>query len=436
MMIRDKGQHEPTPQAPTRPKCTYCKKRGHTADVCYSAHPERAPKNALHRKTPAPDDDNDSLNILASASPQTLNEENWVLDSGANCHLTCRRDLLDNFESTSQAAATTVGSERSLKICGHGTVTLTLSKKVTLTLTKVMYAPTAGCNLISIGKLEERGVDFSIKNGQGQAQLHYLHRLIATAPKQQGLYILEVSTPLVAAYTNREPPLNLWHRRLGHTHYDQVAETHQCMDGMDLQPAELDWRPTAGEPCKICLRSKALRKFPKLRRSIAQRPLAVIHSDVWSMNEWLGLNPTLRDQTRGTPPKNVHHVLTFTDDYSRLSTVFFLVHKGDAGKYIRNYVRWIEAQSPQGHKVAAIRSDEGSEYLNRSNFEWAAERGITLETTAGYAPHQNGVAERLNRTLMDKARAMIIDAELDHCLWPYAFQHALYLKNRLKIKGA
>ena len=40
--------------------------------------------------------------------------------------------------------------------------------------------------------------------------------------------------------------------------------------------------------------------------------------------------------------------------------------------------------------------------------KWAAEKGITIETTAPYLPSQNGVAERLNRTLLEMARAMII----------------------------
>ena len=59
--------------------------------------------------------------------------------------------------------------------------------------------------------------------------------------------------------------------------------------------------------------------------------------------------------------------------------------------------------------------------------KWAAEKGITIETTAPYLPSQNGVAERLNRTLLETARAMIIAKELPKFLWDEAIAHANYL---------
>ena len=52
--------------------------------------------------------------------------------------------------------------------------------------------------------------------------------------------------------------------------------------------------------------------------------------------------------------------------------------------------------------------------------KWAAEKGITIETTAPYLPSQNGVAECLNRTLLEMARAMIIAKGLPKILWDEA----------------
>ena len=45
-------------------------------------------------------------------------------------------------------------------------------------------------------------------------------------------------------------------------------------------------------------------------------------------------------------------------------------------------------------------------------------------------PEQNGAAERLNRTLVERTRAMLLESKLPKYLWGYAIQHANYIKNR------
>src|ERR1700724_2376985 len=56
--------------------------------------------------------------------------------------------------------------------------------------------------------------------------------------------------------------------------------------------------------------------------------------------------------------------------------------------------------------------------------------GIIHETTAPYSPDQNGVAERGNRTIMERVRAIIAEAKLDKRLWMDLADTVVYLKNR------
>lgn len=51
-------------------------------------------------------------------------------------------------------------------------------------------------------------------------------------------------------------------------------------------------------------------------------------------------------------------------------------------------------------------------------------------STAKYTPELNGVSERMNRTLIEKARCMISDGNLDEALWAEAVQHAAFIINR------
>ncbi len=44
-------------------------------------------------------------------------------------------------------------------------------------------------------------------------------------------------------------------------------------------------------------------------------------------------------------------------------------------------------------------------------------------------PQQNGVAERMNRTLLDKVRAMLVDAGLPETYWYDALKYAAFIHN-------
>ena len=55
------------------------------------------------------------------------------------------------------------------------------------------------------------------------------------------------------------------------------------------------------------------------------------------------------------------------------------------------------------------------------------------EFTVPKTPEQNGVAERMNRTLVESVRSMLIDAKLPQRFW--ALSTAVYLKNRSPTKA-
>jgi hypothetical protein len=57
-----------------------------------------------------------------------------------------------------------------------------------------------------------------------------------------------------------------------------------------------------------------------------------------------------------------------------------------------------------------------------------------LRLTAPYSPPQNGVAERMNRTLTELARANLNGQGIPEYLWEYAISHAAYVRNRAYTK--
>ncbi|KAH9112317.1 hypothetical protein AeMF1_013333 [Aphanomyces euteiches] len=62
--------------------------------------------------------------------------------------------------------------------------------------------------------------------------------------------------------------------------------------------------------------------------------------------------------------------------------------------------------------------------------QYLSEYGIRHERTVTHTPQQNGVSERMNRTLVECARAMLHLANAPLRFWSEVVRHAVYLRNR------
>ena len=81
-------------------------------------------------------------------------------------------------------------------------------------------------------------------------------------------------------------------------------------------------------------------------------------------------------------------------------------------------------------KISSFRCDNGREYISKEIKEFFENRGIQFEFTMRYTPQQHDVAERMNRTILDKARCMLLNCKLGKRFWTEAVQTAVYLINR------
>ena len=82
------------------------------------------------------------------------------------------------------------------------------------------------------------------------------------------------------------------------------------------------------------------------------------------------------------------------------------------------------------HRVKVLRSDNGGEYESKEFSEYCKSHGIKRETTVPYTPHQNGIAERMNRTIMEAVHSMLHHARLPLKSWAEAVSTAVYLRNQ------
>ena len=87
-------------------------------------------------------------------------------------------------------------------------------------------------------------------------------------------------------------------------------------------------------------------------------------------------------------------------------------------------------EKDSGKQVKALWSDNGGEYVSSEFKDFCSKEGIRRELRAPHNPHQNGVAERKNRTIVGATRAMLHDQGLPMHLWAEACNTAVYVQNR------
>ena len=120
--------------------------------------------------------------------------------------------------------------------------------------------------------------------------------------------------------------------------------------------------------------------------------------------------------------------MSFTDDFSCKTWIYFLKKKDEAFKWFRTFKALVENQTEKRIKV--LRTDNGTEYESNEFNDFCIEAGIKRETTTAYTPEQNGVAERKNETVVEVAHAMLCDQGLPKFLWGEATNTIVYVQNR------
>ncbi|KAI3820245.1 hypothetical protein L1987_07789 [Smallanthus sonchifolius] len=207
----------------------------------------------------------------------------------------------------------------------------------------------------------------------------------------------------------------LWHRKLGHISYRKM--NYLVRNGLITGVPRLRFFVT--DDCMPCKKGKQQRKYhkPKIQNSI-DTPLELLHMDL--------LGPISIKSIGGKS-----YCLVVTDDYSRISWVHFLGTKDETAGILQYLILSLENICKL--KVRRIRSDNGTEFKNNVMELFSLKKGIHHEVSAPYTPQQNGVAERKNRTLIETARTMLLDAKLPITFWAEAVNTACHVLNRVLV---
>lgn len=92
---------------------------------------------------------------------------------------------------------------------------------------------------------------------------------------------------------------------------------------------------------------------------------------------------------------------------------------------LSNWVKYKHAD--RGYTIHKLFTDQGEEYTSLKVQELLAREGVESQTTSAYTPQANGVAERVNLTIMNDLRSMLISSSLPSYFWVEAALYSVYL---------
>ena len=133
--------------------------------------------------------------------------------------------------------------------------------------------------------------------------------------------------------------------------------------------------------------------------------LDYIHSDFW-------------DPSKVPSRGKCRYMMTIIDDFSRKLWVYFLKHKNEAFSTFKEWKLLIENQT--GKKIKRLRTDNDLKFCSNEFNDFYKKEGISRHLTILMTPPQNGIAERINRTILERVRCILSHYGLKKSFWTEA----------------
>ena len=397
-----------------RRTCFFCSKRGHYKHECpeYLASKEGEKDNRGRQKFTR---ERESHANLSEGVPFSM-----TLDTGATDHMVKDLSVLTDAEKLPEAKKIWTADENNYLLATHkGNLKLKsvvgLKKYKNLEWYDVLFVPNLKRSLISIRQLDDEGKK-AVFSGNCCTVYDKSGEILLQGTRISSLYVADNLIILEKKYgllCESKSELALWHRRLGHIGYSGLQKLIEknMANGICLTYSKDDV-----EFCEPCIMGKQNRKpFIICEIPRATRLLEVVHSDLC-----------------GPMPVSTHmgekYFVLFTDGFSHQIVPYLLKTKSEVTERFIQYEKMVTSKFLE--KITRFRCDNGGEFSSQRFQDVCKTKGISIEYTVPYTPEQNGVSERMNRTVVEKARTMLTESDLPEFLWGEAVMTACYLVNR------
>jgi hypothetical protein len=349
-----------------------------------------------------------------------------MFQQGSTDHISPTADGMTIYFQYKTPQYITVANGSKECIFGEGTVEVQLESGYVFELHNVKHVPSATKRLLSVGKAYDDGLNVII-NGMNchitDSEGTVLGHADTVFPF---LWLKDLNVPdysgFASQHSGEEVELNLtqsdavkvdvWHKRLCHLPPRSMGQLPKMVTGLSLPSCDLSKCIGVDGTCDGCMLGKMSSKPYKSTHSTVKQKLELVHVDLMGP-----ITPMSLDEEK--------YALTFIDEFTDYSAVVLLKQKSDASKEVIALLTQLETQT--GCVSKNIRSDYGTEFNGLDAF--CRKRGIVHQRTTPYAHAQNGKVERLNRTLQERARAILAETQQPLELWGEALLTSNYVRN-------
>jgi hypothetical protein len=284
-----------------------------------------------------------------SNSTTTSSSYEWLIDSGASYHMAKDKAIFSSLNECNTKKIF-VGDNRSLSVVGSRTVQVDH-----VHLNYVLCVPSLSCNLLSVYQITHSGEGKTVEFSPHQVVIKDLkypkHVLtIGIVDDITRLYTFDNfrSSAFSSVFVAHSDDLSkIWHEQFVHLNYRSLQQL--CNQQMVTILPLVSCRDGV---CAGCVLGKHHRdSFDKRASWHTSGPLQLVHSDL--------CGPLSSPSFSGCK-----YFLTFIDDFSRHTWVYFLKLKSEVFDKFLAYKALVEKQ--YGHQIQRLRIDNGGEYLNNN----------------------------------------------------------------------
>ncbi|OWZ13313.1 LOW QUALITY PROTEIN: Integrase, catalytic core protein [Phytophthora megakarya] len=325
------------------------------------------------------------------------NDEVFSSGGGATAYMTLHWNDLFEYEALDTGIEVTIADSKNLRVVGRGTVHFTGLDSVRVMMKKVLYIPGLDRPLLSVGKLGGRGPHVVFQ--RSSCVIWRKTRAIALGTKAGKAYILDCQQEEArfVQYTRVDSEWELWHARMGHCNENALAKTQLATTSI---PTTLCGDCMTGKPTVTMFLERLLLK--------SRLVLPLVHTDVMGPMRILS-------------KEGARYVLTIVYDYLRYVVAYLLKNKSKVAVKLSKFKAFYENQ--RGEQLEYLRSDNGTEYVNKKVAEGFRRNGIMYERTP--SAKRSGGKDEMN--VHGKARSMLHYGGVFTFWWAEAVNTAAYL---------
>nr|GEX67737.1 hypothetical protein [Tanacetum cinerariifolium] len=334
----------------------------------------------------------------------------FIVDSRCSKHMMGNLKLLINFVEKFLGTMK-FQNDHIAPILGYGDLV-----QGEVTIKRVYYVEGLNHNLFSVGQFCDADLEVAF-----QKSTCYIRDLkgndLLTGSRGIDLYSITLQdttsrNPICLMAKATSSQAWLWHRHLSHLNFDTI----NLLSKNDIVVGLLKLKFFKDHHCSSCELGKAKRKsFHTKTTPSSKRRLQLLYIDLCGPMRVASIN-------------GKRYVLIIVDDYSRYTWTHFLRSKDETSEVLIDFLRLV--QRGLQAQVRTVRTDKGTEFLNKTLHAYFAAEGITHQTSVTRTPEENGIIKRRNRTLVEAARTMLSTTKVPLFFWAEAIATTCFTQNR------